>query len=136
MPLLSSHTHALLLQLRARAGKGHWRRKGDALLSRRCRRAFAASLQTLQRRLTIASQPSGRRAPVFLLPCLALPTARPPPSTYHPTPSIPAPRRALGDPDFKTPRRLVEAQPDVTRLELRPGADAFLLLGRRAGTCP
>ncbi|KAL4420335.1 hypothetical protein ABPG77_010240, partial [Micractinium sp. CCAP 211/92] len=37
--------------------------------------------------------------------------------------------RALGDPDFKQPRRLVEAEPDVARLELRPGSDAFLLLG-------
>lgn len=37
--------------------------------------------------------------------------------------------RALGDPDFKAPRRLVEAEPDVARLELRPGADSFLLLG-------
>lgn len=40
------------------------------------------------------------------------------------------PRRALGDPDFKQPRRLVEAEPDVARVELRPTADRFLLLGR------
>jgi hypothetical protein len=39
----------------------------------------------------------------------------------------------LGDPDFKEPRRLVEAEPDVSRVELKPGADAFLLLGRQAG---
>ena len=39
-------------------------------------------------------------------------------------------RRALGDPDFKAPRRLVEAEPDVARVELRAGADRFLLLGR------
>ncbi|EFN51321.1 hypothetical protein CHLNCDRAFT_141080 [Chlorella variabilis] len=36
---------------------------------------------------------------------------------------------ALGDPDFKTPRRLVEAEPDVARVELRPHADSFMLLG-------
>ncbi|PSC67886.1 phosphatase 2C 24 [Micractinium conductrix] len=37
--------------------------------------------------------------------------------------------RALGDPDFKEPRRLVEAAPDVARVELRPGSDTFVLLG-------
>ncbi|PRW59402.1 integrin-linked kinase-associated serine threonine phosphatase 2C [Chlorella sorokiniana] len=37
--------------------------------------------------------------------------------------------RALGDPDFKQPRRLVEAEPDVARVELKAGADRFLLLG-------
>eukprot|EP00887_Chlorella_sp_A99_P004425 scaffold30.g4425.t1 len=36
--------------------------------------------------------------------------------------------RALGDPDFKVPRRLVEAEPDVARVDLRPGSDQFLLL--------
>lgn len=44
----------------------------------------------------------------------------------------PAHRRALGDPDFKAPRRLVEAEPDVARVALQPGVDQFLVLARCA----
>lgn len=45
-------------------------------------------------------------------------------------PLLTPPCRALGDPDFKQPRRLVEAEPDVARVELRPRSDAFMVLGR------
>ncbi len=36
----------------------------------------------------------------------------------------------MGDPDFKGPRRLVESEPDVARVVLKPGRDTFVLLGR------
>lgn len=36
--------------------------------------------------------------------------------------------RALGDVEFKTPVRLVEAAPDVVRVALQPGRDEFILL--------
>lgn len=62
------------------------------------------------------------------VPCLVL---YPPIFPVHVCARSPLPPcRALGDPDFKHPRRLVEAEPDVARVELCPGADAFLLLGR------
>lgn len=38
----------------------------------------------------------------------------------------------MGDPDFKAPRRLVEAEPDVARVALQPGVDQFLVLARCA----
>lgn len=38
--------------------------------------------------------------------------------------------RALGDPDFKRPRQLVENEPDVARVVLKPGRDTFIVLGR------
>lgn len=41
--------------------------------------------------------------------------------------------RALGDPDFKGPRELVVAEPDVARVVLKPGRDTFYVLGRWAG---
>ncbi|GAB4815652.1 hypothetical protein N2152v2_002698 [Parachlorella kessleri] len=36
---------------------------------------------------------------------------------------------ALGDPDFKGPRELVVAEPDVARVVLKPGRDTFYVLG-------
>lgn len=38
--------------------------------------------------------------------------------------------RALGDGNFKSPKRLVEATPDVVRVALRPHRDQFFILAR------
>lgn len=47
----------------------------------------------------------------------------------RPLPLLPL-SRALGDPDFKRPRQLVENEPDVARVVLKPGRDTFIVLGR------
>lgn len=41
--------------------------------------------------------------------------------------------RSLGDGNFKSPRRLVEATPDVVRVALRPHRDQFFILARWVG---
>lgn len=43
--------------------------------------------------------------------------------------------RALGDGNFKSPQRLVEATPDVVRVALRPHRDQFFILARWGGDC-
>lgn len=36
--------------------------------------------------------------------------------------------RALGDAEFKFPKRVVESVPDIVRIALHPGTDEFLIL--------